>query len=50
MSLGNQNWFSRLTRDSVLWGLVPGVNLLQVNYETDSARVVMRWRLRYLAP
>jgi hypothetical protein len=50
VSLGNANWFSRLTRDSVLWGLVPGVNQLRVNYETSTARIVLRWRLRYLTP
>lgn len=50
VSLGNQNWFSRLTRASVLWGLVPGVNLLRVHYETSQSRIILRWRLRYLTP
>jgi Phage tail protein len=50
VSLGNANWFSRLTRESVLWGFVPGVNLLRVNYETTTARIILRWRLRYLTP
>lgn len=45
-----QNWFSRLSRDSVLWGLRPGLNLLRVTYETTNARILLRWRLRYLTP
>ena len=50
VTYGNQNWFSHLSRDSVLWGLAPGFNSLRVTYETISARVQMRWRLRYLTP
>jgi hypothetical protein len=50
VSLGGQNWFNRLTRQSVLWPLVPGVNLLRVNYETSSSRIILRWRLQYLTP
>lgn len=45
-----QNWFANLTRESTLWGLAPGFNSLRVRYITDTGRLVVRWRLRYLAP
>lgn len=50
VTYAGQNWFSRLSRDSVLWGLRPGLNQLRVTYETTSARIILRWRLRYLTP
>jgi hypothetical protein len=50
VSVGNANWFNRLSRDSVLWGLIPGQNQLRVRYQTDASVVTIRWRLRYLAP
>jgi|HubBroStandDraft_6_1064221.scaffolds.fasta_scaffold01226_7 hypothetical protein len=50
VSYGGANWFSHLSRDSVLWGLAPGLNLLRVTYETTTARIQLRWRLRYLTP
>jgi hypothetical protein len=50
VSVGGANWFNRLTRESVLWGLVPGQNQLRVRYQTETSLVTIRWRLRYLAP
>ena len=48
--LNADNWFGRLDRASTLWGLAPGFNLLRVLYVTESSRVGVRWRLRYLTP
>jgi hypothetical protein len=50
VSVSGSNWFSRLSRDSTLWAFAPGFNQLRLAYATTEAHVLVRWRLRYLAP
>lgn len=50
IALDADNWFNRLDRGSTLWPFVPGFNNLRITYNTESARVNVRWRLRYLSP
>lgn len=50
VSVSGASWYHRLTRDSSLFPLQPGFNQLRIAYQTSEARVIIRWRLRYLAP
>ena len=50
VSLDQDNWFSHLDRDSALWGLVPGPNVVQIRYTSVFGSVTLRWMLNYLAP
>lgn len=50
VSLDQDNWFSHLDRDSSLWGLVPGPNVVQIRYTSVFGSVTLRWMLNYLAP
>lgn len=48
--LGAENWYSRLSRGSTLFGLVPGLNQLRVRYVTEDGTVTFTYNRRYLTP